>query len=111
MDEQRRKWLDGLQIGDKVCVESSGTAGTFHDILIVEKITPTKQFRIRGSLYNSDGERREGWSHYSIIPATDEVRQGIKDRNKRYRVKKTDFDSLQQDKINRIYDILMEKQT
>jgi len=108
MNEERMKWLSGLKIGDKVCVESSGTMGKFHDITTVEKVTHKGQFRINGNLYNSNGERRDGWSYYSIIPATDEVRQGIKNRNMRYRVKKTDFDSLTQDKINRIYSILME---
>jgi len=108
MDEQRRIWLNGLKIGDEVCVESSGTLGTFYDITTVEKVTHKGQFRVKENLYNSNGERREGWSYSSIIPATDEIKQGIKDRNRRYRVKKTDFDSLTQDKINRIYSILME---
>lgn len=109
MDEQRRIWLSGLKLGNEVYVQSSGTLGTFYDITVVEKVTNKGQFQIKGNLYNSNGERREGWSHYSIIPVTDEIKQGIKDRNKRYRVGKTDFSKLSQDKINRIYYVIMEE--
>lgn len=107
--EARKLWLTTLKAGDKVCVESYGTMGKFHDITTINKLTPTGQFRIGAYLFNKDGERREGWSHFIIIPATDEIRQGIKDRNVRREVKKIDFNTLSQDKINRIYAILKEE--
>ena len=109
MNESREKWLSELKVGDEVCIQSSGTLGQHHEITKISKKTPTRKFRVNNYLFDKMGECSIGWTYYSIIPATQEVKQGIKDRNVRYRVKQTDFDSLQQDKINRIYAIILEE--
>lgn len=75
-----QKWLDNLQVGDKVLIRTRMSIG----ITTIEKITKTRRIVTKnGYRFNADGSeygRGSSWGYYGIEPVTDNVIQELKMR-------------------------------
>ena len=85
---ERKEWLSNLKEGDKVANEhyDSWRGGSYYQIYIVKKITPTGKIRLdNGVLLDSNGRyyNRDVWGggeDYDIEPVTEEILNSIKTR-------------------------------
>lgn len=112
MTFDRKSWLANLKEGDEVCVDTTVIGGDNHQkITTITKITSTHKFKVDKDLFNEYGERKINWTRSTLIPSTPEVKQGIRDRNRRYYVKNIDYSQLSQESIDEIYVLLKRGET
>ena len=111
--EEYDNWIKSLKEGDKVAVRVNNYGqGGYYIIKTIKRITPTRKIRLdNNELYDSNGYK--SGSEYSIgtwiRPVTDKVMRNIKHRELLYKVSNFDFKMLTLEKLEKIIEIIIEK--
>jgi hypothetical protein len=95
--EQRQQWLNSLKVGDEVAVDQ-GKFSRKYAILTIEKITPTRRFRLSGVSEVFDNTGREmgagAWGSDHMEPITDAIRESAARYAALEHIKKINFSAL-----------------
>lgn len=80
-NEERKQWLDNLKAGDEVCYINGGFGFKSYVIKTIDKITPTRRFKIGNIQFDNTGREMGNTDRWQptkeIMPVTDEVRNDI----------------------------------
>lgn len=115
---ERNNWLSSLKMGNVVCYNTGSYENPCMIIETIKKITPKGTLVLNKSGYKVNGGSIAigDWTHYFIQPYTEEVKNGIQERNKRrdliQRIKELSTDNYKNvsiEKLEKIYNILMEE--
>jgi hypothetical protein len=104
------EWLKNLKVGDKVALN-----GSYNNLLIrvVSRITKTLIILDTGGRFKRDTGYVVGgniWSSALITPVTDEIISKIRTSNLKYKISRIDFETLSNDKLERILTIVNESE-
>ncbi len=107
-----KDWLAGLNVGDKVIVETFGTSKRPNYIGKVESLTRTR-IRVGGSEYNRETGTRRGdvgsWGGAQLCEATPEAMLKIRAMQARIRLREMKWSEVPEEKLFRIEAILKEQ--
>jgi hypothetical protein len=122
-DQDRKTWVAGLKVGDKVAIKQHGFGDPDYWICTIEHITPTrKRIDVKTPYdqtmeFGADGytKSKERWgTRYHLQPVTNEIRMALRMRNTRYKLEKLLMDDrnrlkpLTLDQMERMIAILEE---
>jgi hypothetical protein len=98
MDNNRQKWLDSLVEGDEVAIETGAYGFREYAIVKIDRITPTRIFKIYNTSFDKNGEERgnrDRWTATkSIEPVTEKILNSIQRKNLLRQVNEIDFSKL-----------------
>ena len=102
------KWLESLKVGDQVALN-----GSYNNLLIrvVSRLTKTLIILDTGGRFRRDSGYVVGgniWNSSLITPVTEEIRSKIRTSNLKYKISRINFESLTNEKIERILAIVNE---
>lgn len=102
-------WLDSLQEGDEVAIESR-SYGIKYDIYKVNRITPSRIIKVGSWTFDKSGRQRGDttWGRGVYIgPITENVKKHIRRRKILHELKTAKFDDLHLKHLEQIYIALM----
>lgn len=114
---QYEDWLAGLKVGDKVVVEykSGFGAKTHRRVSVIERITPTRQIKVRGFEEKFRKGEYTNYTNYNsirriLLKLTPELEKEIRETDDRDRLARKlndfKFHTLPYEKVKQVADIL-----
>lgn len=108
--EDRKKWLDGLKVGDSVAIRNDGYGITRYRIANIEKITPTRKFIISRIKFDNRGNEitKNGMWRIKgeIVPVTDDVLSSINRETALSFINSCKFSEYDNETIFQVYGLL-----
>jgi hypothetical protein len=109
-NEERKQWLDNLKVGDEVCYRVGSISFKNYVIKTIDKITPTRRFKIDDLQFDSSGREMGNTDKWQttkeLLPVTDEVRNAILKDKILSKISGFNFKTLNIEELKQIYTII-----
>lgn len=113
--KRRQEWLTGLKPGDTACIPGHGlTQGSYAEV-VVKRVTPTGRIVVHypdrpdyEMTFDKYGSKRDDrWNSSRLEELTEDLKESKRRTNMRRRVTQFDYRKLDDDGIQKVYDLLV----